>query len=105
MDYRPSYQLRASAVPRNIQASSGGLMLGLNVCYRRQKWRKLVEDLTREHDASRGYGQAGNAQRLGRPCIAGVTKIIRSSGRVENALRIGTSTDAAGTPILVCGQI
>ena|SRR5215469_15832559 len=31
--------------------------------------------------------------------------IIRSSGGVEDALGIGTSTDAAGTPILVCGQI
>lgn len=70
-----------------------------------QKWWKLVEDLSRENDACRVYWQAGNAQSLGRPCIAGVTKIIRSTGSVEDALGIGTRTNAVGRPFLVCDQI
>ncbi len=66
-----------------------------------QKWWKLVEDLSRENDACRAYGQAGNPQRLGRPCVAGVAKIVRSSGGIEDALGIETGTNAAGSPFLV----
>src|SRR4029077_14530813 len=70
-----------------------------------QKWWKLVEDLSRENDACRAYGQAGNLQRLGRPCVAGVAEIVRSSGGIKDALGIGTGTNAAGSPFLVHGQI
>jgi hypothetical protein len=66
-----------------------------------QKWWKLVEDLSRENDACRAYGQAGNPQRRGRPCVAGVAKIVRSSGGIEDALGIETGTNAAGSPFLV----
>jgi hypothetical protein len=70
-----------------------------------QKWWKLVEDLSRENDACRAYWQSGNPQRLGRPCVAGVAKIVRSSGGIKDALGIETGTNAAGSPFLVCSQI
>src|ERR1700726_1712922 len=70
-----------------------------------KKGWKLVEDRSRENVPCRAYRQAGNPQRLGRPCVAGVAKIVRSSGGIEDALGKETGTNAAGSPFLVCSQV
>jgi hypothetical protein len=70
-----------------------------------QSWWNLVEDLSREIDACRAYWQAGNLQCLGRPCVVGAAKIVRSSGGMEDAFGIETGTNAAGNSFLVCSQI
>src|ERR1700730_15299111 len=70
-----------------------------------QSWWNLVENLSREIDACRAYRQAGNPQRLGRPCVAGAAKIVRSSGGMEDAFGIETGTNAARSSFLVCSQI
>src|ERR1700730_13074645 len=70
-----------------------------------QSWWNLVENLSREIDACRAYWQAGNLQCLGRPCVVGAAKIVRSSGGMEDAFGIETGTNAAGSSFLVCSQI
>jgi hypothetical protein len=73
--------------------------------YWRQKWWKLIEDLSRKDNTCRAHGQAGNVQSLRRPRVAGVAEIVRSSRGIEDALGIGAGTNVAGRRFIVRGQI
>jgi hypothetical protein len=90
---------------KNDQNRNRSSVLALRVRDRLQNRWKLVEHLTREYNPRCGHGQAGNAQRLGSPCVASMPEVIRSGGGVEDALRVRADSNTTWRPLLIRGQV